>query len=295
MEFLSASVVLQAIVNGLLLGLIYTAMAMGLSLTMGIMRVVNVAHSTFVILGAFLAFELLNRFGLDPIVSTIGSIPVFFIIGALLEKALIRRVVRAPETVGLLILFGVLVIIESASILIWTTDPRVISVSYTATSLFIGDIALSKTRLIGGAMALIVVSLTHFFLQHTLMGKGIRAMAQSRDAAMMMGINVERLSMIVFGMGTATAAAGGVTLAMIFAFAPQDHIKWLAWAFLVVIVGGLGNVRNTLIAGLFIGLLEALSGVLLPFQYVYLVLYSSLALALLVRGQGLAGARTRTL
>jgi branched-chain amino acid transport system permease protein len=296
MEHISGTLLLQAIVSGLLLGLVYATMAMGLSLTMGILGIVNVAHSTFVMLGSYFAFGLLKQFGIDPLVSMALALPLFFVIGAALDRSLIRRVVvRTTETTGLLILFGVMVIIENSSILVWTTDTQVINVSYTSAPFFLGSITISKARLVAGILAVVVVGATHLFLQRTIIGKGIRAMAQNRDAARIMGVDVDRLSMIVFGVGTATAAIGGIALALIFPFTPQNHIRWLAWAFLIVIVGGLGSVRNILVSGLTVGLVEALSGVLLPFQYVYLIVYSLLALALIVRGQGLATTRRRTI
>lgn len=284
----------QGIVSGILLGLIYTAMAVGLSLTMGVMRVVNVAHSTFIILGAYVAFTLFRTFGLDPVIAGIFILPLFFLIGMGVDAIFMRRVATAESTTGLLILFGLLVVIESVAILIWTTDTQVITVDY-GPSILVGDIILSRPRLVAGAISLVMVGALYFFLQRTIIGKGIRAMSQNRNAAMMMGINVDRLSLVVFGIGTMTAAAGGIALALIFPFTPQDHIRWLAWAFLVVIVGGLGNVRNTLFAGLGVGIVESLAGVLLPFQYVSLVIYSMLALALMVRGQGLAGIKRRTI
>jgi branched-chain amino acid transport system permease protein len=128
-----------------------------------------------------------------------------------------------------------------------------------------------------------------------MLGRGIRAMAQNRDAAAIVGIKVDRLATIVFGIGTALAAIGGVALAMAFAFSPQEHVRWLAWAFLIVIIGGLGNVRNTLAAALLVGVLESFAGVLVPFQYVYFIVYGLLAAALLVRSEGLLGAKARSL
>ncbi|MFL5625688.1 MAG: branched-chain amino acid ABC transporter permease [Ktedonobacteraceae bacterium] len=285
----------QAIINGLLLGLVYTLISVGLSLTLGVMGIVNVAHSTLIMLGSFLALELLQRFGLDPIISAIIAIPVFFLIGILLEKALISRVAQTSQTTGLLVLFGVLVIIEGASILRWTTDTQVLNVSYSNASLALGTILVSVPRLIAAGIALFLVLLCDIFLRRTLYGKGIRAMSQSPDAARMLGVNTDWMSMIVFGLGAATAGVGGVVLAMIFPFDPQDHYRWLAWAFLAVVVGGLGSVRNTLIAGLVIGLLESLSGIFFPFQYVYFVVYLLLVLALLLRSQGLAGKQSRTI
>ncbi|RAQ98399.1 branched-chain amino acid ABC transporter permease [Thermogemmatispora tikiterensis] len=292
---ISLSLLVQALINGLLLGLVYTLISLGLSLTLGIMGVVNVAHSTLIMLGSYLALELLQRLGLDPIISAVIAVPVFFLIGVLLERLLISRVARTSQTTGLLVLFGVLVVIEGAAILRWTTDTQVLSVSYTNASLTLAGIAIAVPRLIAAAIALVLVWLLDTFLRSTLYGKAIRAMAQNRDAARISGIDTDRLSLLVFGLATATAGVGGVVLAMIFPFDPQDHYRWLAWAFLVVVIGGLGSIRNTLLAGLLIGLIETVSSVLFPFQYVYFIVYLLLVVALLVRGQGLAGSQSRAL
>ncbi|HET8587260.1 MAG TPA: branched-chain amino acid ABC transporter permease, partial [Candidatus Limnocylindria bacterium] len=126
-----------------------------------------------------------------------------------------------------------------------------------------------------------------------MLGRATRAMADNRDAAEVMGINTARLSTFVFGLGVALAGVAGVALAIAFTFAPQEHVRWLGWAFLIVIVGGLGSVPATVAAGLAVGITESLLGLFLPFQIVYLVIYVLLAAALLLRGEGLAGARER--
>lgn len=292
---MSVDTLLQALASGILLGLIYAAMSFGLSLTMGILGIVNVAHSTFILLGGFLAFELATGAGIDPALSMILAAPVFFAIGVGVELGLVRRLHTSPPSAALLVLFGVLVTIESAAILVWTTDTKVVPTAYGGESLSLGQIALPYTRLIGGGMALVAVIGAHLFMTRTLTGKAIRALAQNRDAARIMGVDVKRLSTILFGLGTAAAGVGGVALSMVFSFAPQDHIRWLALAFLIVILGGLGSVRNTLVAALLVGVVEAVAGVVLPFRFVLLFLYAVLALVLMVRGQGLLGAERRTI
>ena len=282
----------QALISGILLGLVYSLMAVGLSLTMGIMGIVNVAHSVFVLLGAFAAYQLWESFGLDPLLAIPVVFAVFFVIGVLLQRFLIRRVQNESQSTGLLILFGVLVAVESIAILGWTTDTRVLSADY-GPSIFVGDFIIGRSRLVAGIISLVLVAA--LLLTRTRWGKGVRAMAQDRQSATLMGINVERMSEIVFGLGTATAAVGGLGLALVFPFTPQGHIRWLAWAFLVVVVGGLGSVRATLFAGLFVGVLETTSGVVLPFELVSTVVFTVLALALVLRGEGLAGVQRRSI
>lgn len=284
----------QAIINGILLGLIYALMALGLSLTMGVMGIVNVAHSVFILLGSFMTYQLWESLGLDPLLAIPVVLVVFFFVGVLVERLLIRRVSKTSQSVGLLVLFGVLVAVESAAILIWTTDTRVLSTDY-GPSILIGDWIISRSRLLAGAISLVAIAAVHVLIEKTRWGKGVRAMSQDREAATLMGIDVERMSSIVFGIGTATAALGGLGLAVVFPFTPQGHIRWLAWAFLVVVVGGLGSVKATLFAGLFVGLIETTSGVALPFELVSTVVFTVLALALIFRGQGLAGVSRRSI
>ncbi|HZV50912.1 MAG TPA: branched-chain amino acid ABC transporter permease [Candidatus Dormibacteraeota bacterium] len=289
------SLLLQAAVDGILLGLIYTIMALGLSLILGVLGVINVAHSVFIMLGSFFALGLLTLLHLDPAVSFVLSVPVFFLAGAAVYRLLIQRVQRAPATIGILVLFGLMVVVETAGILLWTTDTRVITVGYSNLRLSAGPVTVNGARLVAGGLSLLATAAAYWFLKRTLTGRAVVAMADNRDAASVLGMDVDRLSMLIFGLGIAAAGAGGVAIGMTFPFAPQDHIQWLAWAFLIVIVGGLGRVESTLLGGLVIGLVQTLAGVLLPFSWVFLLMYLLLLVLLIVRGQGLAGARRREL
>jgi len=284
---------LQTAVNGLVLGLIYTGLAVGLSLTMGVLGVINVAHSAFLILASLTAWQLVSSFGVDPLLTLVVLVPSAFVIGAALERVLIRRVAREAQTTALLVLFGVLIVIESIGILIWTTDTRVLDVGYLSGAVSVGRLSVPYSRLAAALLSLVAVTALHLFLTRTLTGRSIRAMAQNRDAAALVGIKVPQLTTVVFGIGTALAAIGGVSLALAFPFTPQGHIQWLAWAFLVVVIGGLGSVRNTLLAGIVLGTVVSFAGVLVPFEYTYLIVYGLLALALMIRSEGLLGAAER--
>lgn len=283
------------ITDGILLGLIYGLAGLGLSLVLGIMGIVNVAHSAFIMLGSFFAFELFRRLGVDPIVSFFLAMPVFFLLGTIVYRTLLTRIGQVSQSQGLIAMFGLMVLIENLSTIAWTTDTRVITAAYTNTSLVLGSLYIAQVKLIAGALALALTFLFWAFLRFTLIGRAIRAMGQNRDAALSVGIDVRRLSAVVFGLGIACAGAAGVVLAMIFPFSPNTQVQWLAWAFLVVILGGLGSVVSTLIAGLIIGLLQSLSAAFLPFDYVYLVLYVLLAVILVLRREGLTLVVKRTI
>lgn len=281
------------IADGILLGLIYAIAGVGLSLVLGVMGIVNVAHSAFLMLGSFFAFELFRRLAIDPIISFFLAFPVFFAAGVIVYRMLITRVELAPQTQGLVAMFGLMVLVESLGTIAWTTDTRVITAAYTNRSILVGPIMLANVKLIAGALALLLIIAFWAFLRYTLTGRAIRAMGQNRFAAMTVGINVQVLSAIMFGLGIACAGSAGVTLGMVFPFSPNTQILWLAWAFLVVILGGLGSVANTLLAGLVVGLIQTGVAAFLPFDYVYLVLYVMLAVILVVRREGLSGAVVR--
>jgi branched-chain amino acid transport system permease protein len=158
-----------------------------------------------------------------------------------------------------------------------------------------GSVVLANVRIIAGMLALLLIAAFWAFLRFTLTGRAIRAMGQNAMAAMTVGVNVRQLSAVMFGLGIACAGSAGVALAMIFPFSPNTQILWLAWAFLVVILGGLGSVANTLAAGLVVGLIQSISTWLMPFDYVYLVLYVLLAVILVVRREGLSRASRRAI
>jgi branched-chain amino acid transport system permease protein len=290
---MTPDVPVQTLGNGILLGLTYTAIALGLSLTLGVLGIVNMAHSALLIFGAVVSWQLVNGLGLDPFLALAIVVPLFFVLGALLQMTVLRPVERQPEETGLLLLFGVMIVVESAVLMVWTTDPRTLKLGYLSGSLDLGLVTVPFSRLAAAGIGLVASLALYVFLQHTMLGRATRAMADNRDAAEVMGINTARLSTFVFGLGVALAGVAGVALSIAFTFAPQEHVRWLGWAFLIVIVGGLGSVPATVAAGLAVGITESLLGLFLPFQIVYLVIYVLLAAALLLRGEGLAGARER--
>jgi branched-chain amino acid transport system permease protein len=286
---------LQIVADGVLLGLVYAIAALGLSLVLGIMGIINVAHSAFIMLGAFFALGLLERFHVDPIVSFVLSIPFFFAAGAVVFRVIITRMERTEQNQGLVAMFGLMVLIENVGTIFWTTNTRVITVGYSYLQLQLGSLTIPAVRAVAGLLALLLIAAFWLFLSRTMTGRALRAMVQNRDAAIAVGINVTRLSMVMFGLGIASAGAAGVIIAMVFPFAPQTQIEWLSWAFLIVILGGFGRVENTLAAGLLTGLFQTIATALMPFDWVYLLLYVALATVLVVRREGLRGAIRRTI
>ena len=287
--------ILQALANGAVLGLLYTAVALGLSLTLGVLGIVNMAHSALLIASSLLTWQLVNALGLHPLIAVVVIVPVFFGVGALIEHLLLRPVRRQPESTGLLLLFGLLIIVESLALAAFTTDPRTLRLGEFGQPVTLGPVTVTLNRLAAAALGGLGALLLYLFLDRTMVGRATRAMADNRDAAAVMGIDTSRLSTLVFAIGVALAALAGVALAMSFTFSPQEHVRWLAWAFLIVVIGGLGSVPATVAAGLIVGVVESFAGLLFPFQYVHLVIYAMLAIALVTRGGGLMAAATRRL
>ena len=213
----SAALLAQAAVNGVLLGLVYTLASVGLSLTLGVLGIVNLAHSTFIMLGTFFALELLQRAGLDPVVAMVLAVPVFFGVGWVLERVLLRRVVGGPDAVALLVLFGLMIILESGSILVWTTDTRVLRWPLAQAMVQVGGLVLPMARVVPALLALAMVGLLDLLLRRTLLGKAMRAVGQQPDAAAIIGIDVRAISAVVVALGTASAAVGGIAAAVLFA------------------------------------------------------------------------------
>jgi branched-chain amino acid transport system permease protein len=287
--------ILQIIADGVLLGLIYAIAALGLSLVLGIMGIINVAHSAFIMLGAFFALELFERLHVDPIVSFVLSIPFFFLAGAIVFQVTVRRMVASEQNQGLVAMFGLMVLIENVGTIVWTTNTRVVTTSYSYFQINVGLLTVPAVRVIAGLMAVTLIAGIWLFLNRTLTGRAIRAMGQDSNAAVAVGINVRRLSMAMFGLGIASAGAAGVVIAMIFPFAPQTQIEWLSWAFLIVVLGGFGRVEATLAAALLTGVVQTAATAFLPFDYVYLLLYVALAAVLVLRREGLRGVVRRTI
>lgn len=285
---------IQATINGLLQGAIYAAIAAGLSLTLGVMGIINVAHSALAIVAAYMGWTAINQLGIDPVTTLLIIGLLFFVFGVLIERGLLQRLYGEEEWASLLVLFGLMIALETIANLVWTTTERAIRLPFDA-AVEIAGFRLSSTRLFGGLIMLAAIVVVHLFLTYGRIGRGMRAMAVNRDAAEILGINTNRLSMTLFGLGTALAAGGGLALGMIYPLTPQLHTQWLILAILIVVIGGLGGLPQTMLAAVSVALIETWTGLYLSFRYVDVVLYGLLIALLWVRRQGLAGVTGRSL
>jgi len=288
---MSLSYIMESIISGLLLGGIYALLSVGFGLTWGTMKVLNISHAVFAVLGAFVAYWLFVKAGVDPILSLPLLVVLLFLTGAVIYRLVIRPVTRARDVTmaSMVATFGVAIVGENLMSYIWRPDPRILKPSYVGSSIFLGEMAISKGPLIGFAMAMAAIALLYWFLHHTYTGKGVQATWQNPMGAALSGINPEHVSLITFGLSIASAGAAGVAMALIYAFYPSVQSVWTMFVFLVTIVGGVGNVIGTGMAGLLIGFIIGISAAFLPFVWVNVLLFALLLTILLLRPQGLFG------
>jgi branched-chain amino acid transport system permease protein len=275
----------QVVLSGLLAGALYAMVALGLGLIFGVMRVLNVAHGPLLMLGAYTTFWLFHWFGLNPYLSLLVSMPALFLVGVVLQRLLVRRVVDAPELSSLLLMFGVGIALVNVTQLAFTSDLR--SVEYLTGSFVWGPFAFSKSRVIACAFAIVITAGAFWFLQKTRLGKALRAVSQSREVAQVCGVNVQQIHMLAFGFASALAAAGGSLVAVMVAIQPEMGQVYTFKSFLVIVLGGAGNYPGALVGGLLLGLVEQLSSLFLTTQVNEAVAYVLLVLVLLVRPTGL--------
>jgi branched-chain amino acid transport system permease protein len=279
----------QVVISGVLSGALYAMVALGLALIFGVMRIINVAHGPLLMLGAYTTYFLSTVLDVNPYLTVPVSMAVLFAVGVVLERTLVFRVVDAPELSSLLLTFGVSIALVNLAQLLFTSDLR--SVEYLTGAWLVGPFALSKTRVVAFVFAGTLTGLAFLFLGWTKLGKAIRATSQSREVAMICGIDVQRIHLVTFGLGSALAAAGGALIAVIVAIQPEMGQIWTFKSFLVIVLGGAGNYPGALLGGILLGLIEQVASLFLTTQLSEVVAYVLLVAILLVRPTGLLGGR----
>lgn len=289
--FLTPQIIAQVIVSGILAGALYAMIALGLALIFGVMRVINVAHGTLLMLGAYTTFWLFHLGGVSPLFSLLVSMPLLFLVGVVLQRAFVDRVVDAPELSSLLLTFGLSIAIANLAQYVWTADYR--SVEYLTISVRFAGLALSAARLVSFGLALGITLLAFWVLKFTKIGKAIRATSQSREVALVCGINVPHIYLITFGMAAALAAAGGSLVSIMFSIFPEMGDTYLVRSFVVIVLGGAGNYPGAFVGGLILGVVENLAALLLSAQVAPAVSYALMVLVLLLCPQGLFRGRAK--
>lgn len=285
------SVLLQNAVFGLLLGGLYGLGAVGLSLVFGVLAVLNVAHGELIMLGGYVSVWLFTLWRVDPFVSVLVAGPALFLVGAVLFRLFFRRLVSYAEEdrikTSILIGFGLALVLQTLAILAWGADERAVTPPYAGTVVTIGSVVVPLSRLGALALAFLVLGGVHLFLTRTRVGTALRATADDEQGAVLVGIPIGTAYLRAFALGSALAGVAGALVSVSDAVSPAIGLHWTLKALIVIVLGGMGNIFGTFVAGLFLGLAEATSGFLLGNAYREVVGLMLFLLVLSVRPRGL--------
>lgn len=275
------------ITMGILLGGLYTLIALGLSLVFGVMKLVNVAHGDFVILSSYIAFTLFSAFGIDPILALVLIVPAAFGLGWLVQTYLLNRAFKISMEAPMIIAFGLSLIIQNFCQIMWTPLSRGLTTSYALNNLSLGPINLPLVYVLDFLAAVVVTFGLRAFLKHTYLGKAIVASSQNERAALLMGVKTRSIYIFTFALAIAFAAIAGVFLGLTFPFVPTSGVSFLIIAFGVVILGGMGSVVGTLVGGMVFGLSQTLGGYFMGANAQLLIAYLMVLIIMAIRPQGI--------
>jgi len=281
---------LQAILDGLLIGGVYSVISIGLTLVYGVMGIVNFAQAEFLAIGMFVAWFAWAFLGLDPVVAAPLSFAVAFAIGWMVQGQLIARVLEAPSVAQIFLTVGILIVIENGSLLLFGSQFRSVTTSYQTAALSLGPLFISVPYLIAFAMSLACGMALWWFMRASWLGRAMRATAQNPAAARLMGVDAELMYKIAFALGVGLTAFGGAVIMPYVTVFPGVGSQFVVLMFTVVVLGGLGSVAGAVVGGLAVGIIQALSALFFPIQLQNLVLFVVFILVLALRPQGLIGA-----
>jgi branched-chain amino acid transport system permease protein len=283
--------VVQATLSGALIGGLYALMAIGLSVTWGVLRVINLAHFGLILIGAYLTFQLATSWGMDPLLTLVITVPAMFVLGAALQWLYDR--LHLSEFNSLLVSFGLLIITIQVAGNVWTADFRRMASGinpYATRSFSIGRLVFPVSTLVAFVLAGLVVFGAHVVLRRTFTGRAMRAIAQDSAVAGAFGVNHRRLSLLLGGVVGATAALAGTVFALSNSLTPETAYEWFGIVFAVVILGGIGEVVGTFAAGILVGVLSGVVSVVWSPATAPFMLFTAIILALLLRPRGLFAA-----
>jgi branched-chain amino acid transport system permease protein len=281
--------VLQLIINGLLLGGMYALISIGLTLIFGVLEIINFAHGEFLMLAMYAAFWLFQLYGIDPYLSMVIILPLFFLIGVLVQRVTIQPIINAPPLNQIFMTVGLSMVLQNVALFVWTADYRTVKTTYSGLTLKTAGLLISFPRLVAFLLAMGLIAALLIFLKKTYTGKAIRALAQERKAAMLMGINVYRTYQIAFGIGSACVGAAGAMLIPVYFVFPSVGSLFVLIAFVVVILGGYNSLIGSLIGGLMIGVVESFSGFFISPHLKEAIYFVIFILILLFKPAGLFG------
>ncbi len=282
---------IQILVLGLALGGVIALMGSGLSLVFGVMRIVNLAHPALIIGGAYIAYWAFKMLGLDPILMLPVASIVMAVVGVVLYKLLFEREAKSARysEMTVLLTFALATMVEGLLGGLFSNTQRITSPAYATDAIFIGDLFIPKGQLYAGIVSLLIVGGLTLFLKFSKLGNAIRATTQNREAAELLGVNVNAISILAFAIGIGLAGAAGSLVSFVFSFFPAKHWEWVAMLMSVVVLGGMGSILGTVVAALGLSVIAAFVGAWIGATWSTMTFFLALFIVLLVRPQGLFG------
>jgi len=288
-EVLMEGQLVQQLVNGLLIGFMYSLIAIGLTLIWGVMNIVNFAHGDFLMLGMFTSFWLYTLYGLDPLFSIPICTVLLFVLGVLIYRFIVSKVMRGPVLAQLVVTFGVSIFLANLAVFLWTPDFRLIEKPLLRGTWEIGQIELSIPKLMASIGSVLASIFVFWFLKKTRLGKAILATEMDREAALLMGINTERINSISFAIGSSLVGIAGAFLSTYYYIYPQVGGVFGTIAFAIVALGGFGSIEGAFLAGILVGLVQTLGGYFFDPAYKYAIVFLIYLITVWIRPQGLLG------
>ena len=285
------AILIPALLNGLTTGAIYALVALGLTLIYGVLHIINFAHGSLLMVAMYGVFFLHALFGIDPYVALPIMVPLFFIVGYVLQRAVIGPASHGKDENILLVTLGLAIILDNGALFLWTSTTRTVDVPYAFSVVDLGVALIAVPRLVAFFGALAMAALLWLILARTDTGKAIRAVAREREGARLVGIQVEHIFAVSFGIGTACLAAAACLLLPTFYVTPQVGYTFVLIAFTTVVLGGMGSFPGALLGGLILGVVEALGGLFFGESLGEIGIYAIFILILLFRPTGLFGVR----
>ena len=282
---------LQVLLNGLVLGGLYSCIAVGFSLVWGVLNVINILHGSLIILGSYTAFFAYQFFKISPFLFVPVAAILLFCLGYVVQRVFINRVMASPVLITLTLTFGLNLLLYNIMIIAFKADYRKVILSPPLGSIELAGLVLPVDRLISMAFAFVLVGLLYLLLRASQIGRAIVAVRMDHDAAALMGVNVMSIYAITFGLGAALAGAAGSLFSVIFPISPETGFALLGKAFVICILGGLGSVPGVMAGGLTLGVIENYSALFFGPEHSITVSFSLLILLLLFRPTGIMGKR----
>jgi len=285
--------IIQSVLTGLMQGGIYALISIGLTIIFGVMGIINFAQADFMMLGMYGSLVIVAAFAINPLIVFFALIPVFLIIGGVIQKTLINPIIDEQEDAQLILTFGILLILENGALIVFGSSPQSLDVSYAVTALSFGPFSVSEAKFISFVFAIGLAAVVFFLLQYTEYGRAMRATANNHEVAEYSGIDVGNMYTAAFALGITLTASAGALLVMYYPASPTVGFDFVLLMFVVVVLGGLGSVKGAVVAGFIIGVVQQVSIVFLPLQVEPGVVFVLFLIVLLVKPEGIYGTAAR--